>query len=162
MMGAPLTRHARLSTRIFGELYIHITKYKGKCEVFAAPFDVRLPKNKETTDEETYTVVQPDIVVVCDQSKIDTKGCLGAPDLVIEILSPSTYLKDLNEKFKKYESAGVKEYWIVNPESEVIKIYRLQKNGKFAAGTIFKSGKQVSSRILKGFQLDIDELFKDI
>jgi Uma2 family endonuclease len=162
MMGAPLTRHARLAHRMSYEIETHIRKHKGKCEAFEAPFDVRLLKNGETDDDKTEMVVQPDIVVVCDQSKLDTKGCLGAPDLVMEILSPSSFLYDLNDKLHIYESAGVKEYWIVNPETCYIKIFHLQKNGKYDNGTIYKSGNKTSSRILKGFNLDIDELFKDI
>ena len=80
--------------------------------VFPAPFDVRLPQGEEK-DEEIDNVVQPDLVVICDRSKIDKRGCKGAPDLIIEILSYSTAKKDLNEKFNLYQQAGVKEYWIV-------------------------------------------------
>ncbi len=84
-----------------------------KCQVYAAPFDVRLPVKNKKSDNEITTVVQPDICIVSDESKIDKHGCIGAPDLVIEILSPGNTKKELKIKFELYEEAGIKEYWIV-------------------------------------------------
>ncbi len=104
----------RIHQKISGELHRQIANYLiGKqCEVYAAPFDVRLPATGEKNDEIT-TVVQPDITIVCDKSKLDKKGCKGSPDLVIEILSPYTAKKDMKEKHFLYEKFAVKEYWIV-------------------------------------------------
>ena len=97
--------------------------------MYAAPFDVRLINFKESTaDNQIVTVVQPDLCVICDTSKLDDKGCVGAPDLIIEILSPGNSKKEMDIKFDLYEENGVKEYWIVNPMDEAIYIYFLEKN----------------------------------
>jgi len=119
MMSGPNTQHQR----ILGRLHIEIGTYlKGKkCEIFPAPFDVRL--NHKSNDD---TVVQPDLVIVCDPSIIDDKGCKGAPDMVIEILSPSSGKMDKLIKFDKYLQAGVKEYWIVDPLTETIEVFLLK------------------------------------
>jgi Uma2 family endonuclease len=92
------------------------------CEVYEAPFDVRLKKNKGS-DSEVNTVVQPDISVFCDLSKLDDRGAIDAPDLVVEITSDSTMKKDYNEKFNLYEENGVQEYWIVNPDLKSMEIF---------------------------------------
>ena len=95
------------------------------CQVFVAPFDVRLPERNEA-DDQIETVVQPDIVVVCDESKLDEKGCRGAPDWIIEVLSPSTASKDHVRKKSLYERHGVREYWLVHPTDHVLTRYRLE------------------------------------
>jgi Uma2 family endonuclease len=99
MSPAPRLEHASANTEIFVNLYALIKQNKGKCKVFTAPFDVRFPKQGETADDKIDTVVQPDICVVCDLSKLDYRGCCGAPDMIVEILSPSTAKKDVTEKF---------------------------------------------------------------
>lgn len=108
MPPAPTRYHQDISREI--ERPIANYFYKKTCKVYSAPFDVRFPINGEERENAIYTVVQPDICVICDYKKLDDKGCLGAPDLIIEIASPSTAKKDLNEKFNLYESAGVREY----------------------------------------------------
>ena len=108
-----------MATRIFNYLE------NKKCEVFHAPFDVRLPLMGATENEAIYTVVQPDICVVCDPSKLDTRGCLGAPDLIIEIVSPNNAGRDIKEKYDIYEKAGVFEYWIVRPSDQTVEVYLL-------------------------------------
>ena len=116
---APGTKHQRMSGRFFALLFNFLN---GKpCEAFHAPFDVRLSAN-----EDDDTVVQPDIVVVCDRSKLDDKGCKGAPDLVIEILSPSTARHDKLIKFNAYQRAGVREYWIADPDSKTLSVHVLE------------------------------------
>ncbi|MBI4645549.1 MAG: Uma2 family endonuclease [Bacteroidia bacterium] len=157
MSPAPSTFHQRVSRTIFGRIYNFIGK-KNKCEVFYAPFDVRLPK-KGTDDKDIYTVVQPDIVVVCDPKKIDDKGCLGAPDLIVEVLSPSTKQKDIHEKFLLYQEAGVKEYWIVQPEEELLHIYKLDKEGKYQSGKIYSYTDKVKVSIFKDLEIDLSEVF---
>ncbi|MDR2680311.1 MAG: Uma2 family endonuclease, partial [Tannerella sp.] len=113
MSPAPTLTHAKISGEIFFFFRKYIEKNKGRCQIFTAPFDVRLPrKPDEVTDDKIYTVVQPDICIVCDESKLDERGCLGAPDMVVEILSLSSQKYDLNEKFNLYEASGVKEYWV--------------------------------------------------
>jgi Uma2 family endonuclease len=160
LFSAPTVVHARLSTAINALMAWFIKKRKGKCEVFHAPFDVRLPKNGETADDKIYTVLQPDICVICDPGKLDHKGCIGAPDLVVEIQSPSTAKRDLNEKFKLYEEAGVKEYWVVFPK-EGITVFLLQENGQFDEGTPYIYEAKVPSTVLKGLEIDLEELFAD-
>jgi Uma2 family endonuclease len=102
--------HAKVSGWIFNKVYNAIRRRKGKCQVFHAPFDVRLPENGETAYDRINTVVQPDICVVCDPGKLDERGCVGAPDLIMEVQSPSTAKLDLNEKFNLYEKSGMKKY----------------------------------------------------
>ncbi len=111
MSPAPSTIHQIVALNLAVELRVFLKKKK--CKAFVAPFDVRLAKNKSSSS--IKTVVQPDVCVVCDHSKLDKRGCLGAPDLVVEILSPANNEVELSYKFDLYESNGVKEYWIVYP-----------------------------------------------
>ena len=104
---------------------------KKSCKFFIAPFDVRLPVKNRKKDDEVTTVVQPDLCIVCDESKIDSRGCCGAPDVVVEILSPGNSKKEIRLKHELYEEAGVKEYWIVNPVEENIVVFLLNEEGKF-------------------------------
>jgi Uma2 family endonuclease len=130
MSPAPRVRHQEVA----GELHRQIANYlrKKPCKVFISPFDVRLPQpNKGTSDEEIITVVQPDVCVICDRAKIDELGCVGAPDWIIEVLSPRTSFKDLHEKFEVYEEAGVGEYWVVDPRGQTVLVYLLDGNGKY-------------------------------
>ena len=134
MTPSPSTNHQLVS----GELLTIFNQYlKGKpCVALAAPFDVRLPRAAES-DQKATTVVQPDLTVICDKNKIDRRGCLGSPDLVVEISSPSTFHKEIKHKLKRYEEAEVKEYWIVHPEGKTIVVYRLQDNGSYTAPEVY-------------------------
>jgi Uma2 family endonuclease len=155
--------HARLVGRIYNPIFYHIKRNHGLCEVFTAPFDVRLPKNGETENQQIYTVVQPDIVVVCDPAKLDKRGCLGAPDLIVEILSPATRKYDLNEKFNLYERSGVKEYWVVSPNDEDVTVFLLQADGKYNRGTVYdEDNTTIPAGALPGLEIDIKELFEKI
>ena len=111
---------------IVGKLFIKLGNFLDgqPCRAFVAPFDVRLPK-KSTDEREIYTVVQPDVCVVCDKRKFDYKGCIGAPDIVVEVLSPSNNEKELRNKYDIYEEAGVLEYWIVVPQNNIFFVYTL-------------------------------------
>jgi Uma2 family endonuclease len=158
-LSAPTRWHSGVSGAVFGKMWNYITQRKGKCEIHHAPFDVRLPKNGETVDNEIYTVVQPDICVICDPDKLDDKGCIGAPDLIVEVQSPSTAKRDLNEKFYLYEEAGVKEYWVVFPNDKALTVFLLQDNGKFNEGTLYEYEGKVPVSIFKGLKIDLKELF---
>jgi Uma2 family endonuclease len=127
MSPAPTRYHQDISREI--ERPISNYLYKKTCKVYSAPFDVRIPMNGEEGEEAIYTVVQPDICVICDPKKLDDKGCIGAPDMVVEIISPSTAKKDLNEKLDLYESSGVREYWIVFPKERFIMVHLLNDKG---------------------------------
>jgi Uma2 family endonuclease len=155
-MTTPSTRHQRFTGRIFLEL-ANFLKNK-KCEVFIAPFDVRFPY-KSKDDVDVTTVLQPDVCVVCDPKKIDRKGCIGAPDIVVEVLSPGNNRKELDNKYKIYEEFGVREYWIVHPSERSLFQYALNDEGVFVAGKPYASGNELVSELLPGFRLNIDELF---
>lgn len=121
MMAPPRTIHQRISAALHTAIYQHIKSRKGTCEVFAAPFAVFLNK-----DDKNY--VEPDISVICDKNKIDEIGCNGAPDWIIEITSPSDPHRDYGIKLFKYRTAGVREYWIVNPHKKTVMVYDLEKD----------------------------------
>lgn len=134
-----------------------------KCELFAAPFDVRLPLSpKQKTDKEIITVVQPDLCVVCDPTKIDERGCLGAPDWIIEILSRHTSTKDLHDKFDVYEEAGVKEYWVVHPQEQTVLLYVLNAKGKYeGALKPYVRTDNIPSITLPGLTINLEDVFPD-
>ncbi|KAA6316705.1 hypothetical protein EZS27_033023 [termite gut metagenome] len=162
MSQAPTLTHARLTRKISYPMIRHIDKRKGKCEVFVAPFDVRLPKSKDVMDNDKIdTVVQPDICIVCDPAKLDKRGCLGTPDMIVEILSPATLKYDLNEKFNLYEAAGVKEYWVVSPAMGV-NVFLLQENGKYGEGVAYEDpDDQIPVHTLDGLNISWKELFAE-
>ena len=121
MMAPPTTNHQRLVAKLSHQILSHIDTKGGNCEVFPAPFAVFLNE-----DDKNY--VEPDISVICDKNKLDEYGCNGAPDWIIEIISPSTGRFDYGIKLFKYRSAGVREYWIVNPYKKTVMVYDLEKN----------------------------------
>lgn len=133
MTPAPSTEHQRLVLELATILKLGLVH--SACTVYISPFDVRLPLDEES-DDDTKNVVQPDILVVCDRSKIDSKGCKGAPDLVIEITFPSTFRRDLTDKYVLYEKSGVKEYWIVYPDNKALAVYSLE-DGKFGLPQVY-------------------------
>ena len=159
MTPAPASAHQRMSLRISGELYYYL---KGKqCQVYYAPFDVRLPRKGENDDKQIFTVVQPDVCVICDPAKVDTKGCTGAPDIVIEILSPGNNQKELKSKYEVYEESGVLEYWIISPQDKTFLKYTLI-NGVYQPSKLLTIGDTVTTPILPDFQLDLDMVFAGI
>ncbi len=159
MSPAPGSMHQKISGRFF--LKIGNFLEGKKCQLFAAPFDVRLPVSpKNKADREIITVVQPDLCVVCDPAKIDERGCMGAPDWIIEILSRHTSAKDLREKFEVYEEAGVAEYWVVHPQEQTVLVYTLDETGKYQG--ILKPyirTDRVSPVTLPGLTIDLAEVF---
>ncbi|MBP7552199.1 MAG: Uma2 family endonuclease [Spirochaetes bacterium] len=157
MSPAPRRRHQRIS----GEIYREIANYlNGKtCEVYNAPFDVRLPLTKDDSDIKIDTVVQPDIVVVCNQNKLDDAGCIGAPDLVIEIISESTANRDLKIKFNLYEQVGVKEYWIIFPDENVIQIFKLV-NGEYGKPEVCGLDDKITVGLFPDLTIDCNAIFK--
>lgn len=153
MSPAPAIAHQRVSRKLSGELY-HF--FKGKtCELFTAPFDVVLPNAYGKED----SVVQPDLCVVCTPEKLaDGKRCVGAPDLVVEILSPHNSMRDLDLKFHLYEEAGVLEYWIVRPESKEINVYVLQESKYYGLPPIVE-GKDITSIKFPTLKLNTKDIF---
>ena len=149
----------RLHQELAGKLHIKIGAflYNNIYKVYIAPFDVRLPR-KSKEDKDIFTVLQPDLCIICDPSKLDKRGCIGAPDIVIEVLSPSNNKKELKNKYEVYEEAGVKEYWIVMPYERTMLIYTLVE-GKYQPSKLLAAGDIVKSLILPGFTLDLAEFF---
>ncbi len=154
MAPAPNMPHQWVST----ELHFQIVEYlrEKKCRAFAAPFDVRL-KRQGRED----TVVQPDLAIICDLSKLDQRGCKGAPDWIIEILSDSTSKKDLTDKFQIYQEVGVREYWVVHPTEGTVLPYRLDESGEYQLlrKTPFVKGEKVPVGIFPGFEIDLSDVF---
>lgn len=128
-------------------------------ELFFAPFDVRLlNKDKSTDDKDIYTVVQPDLLVICDLTKIDDRGCVGAPDLVVEILSPGNSNKEMNIKYQLYEEAGVREYWVIHPGEKQLLIYVLE-NGIFIGKKPIVASEIASSYIFPDLSFPLETIF---
>ena len=157
VMSKPKPIHQAISGKLTARLIFLVEKNKGKCEVYPE-IDVRLPKNGEHEDDKIYTVVSPDISIVCDLSKIDDNGCLGAPDMVIEIQSFSTAKYDLTTKYNLYETSGVKEYWVVYPNEKGIEVFLLQPDGKYDSGTRYERGK-IPVTIFNGYEIDLEDIF---
>jgi len=159
MSPAPKLKHQEVCYNISYEIGDFIKKNKGKCKIFPAPFDVRLPKNGEKENDQICNVVQPDICVVCDLSKLDEDGCIGAPDLIVEVLSKSSRRMDLHDKFNLYEKSGVREYWIANPKAKTITAYILQPEGKYDDGTDYITDEKIPVHIFNGYEIDMNEIF---
>ena len=158
MCAAPNRDHQRISGELGNQLHNWL---KGKpCRVYAAPFDVLVPKWTDQADDEVDTVVQPDLVVYCDRTRLTPAGARGAPDLAVEILSPWTSKKDQNEKFRLYEQNGVREYWVIDGGNKWLQIYRLQ-DGRYGVPETFLGGGQAASVVLESFVCPVDTLFVD-
>ena len=151
-MSAPTPIHQEISGNLQGALFVFLKN--SKCKLYTAPFDVRFPQKGES---QVYTVVQPDLCVVCDFEKIDSKGCVGAPDLVVEILSPGNSKKEMKSKFALYQEEGVREYWVVDPERELVFVY-VAENKKFKP-TIPIADDYVYSTIFPDFKIHTSDLF---
>jgi Uma2 family endonuclease len=155
MSPAPNSQHQSISSALVAFLFFY---FKGsKCRVFSAPFDVRLPISLKPGKVDT--VVQPDISIICDPAKIDKQGCNGAPDLVIEILSPGNSPHEMQEKFDLYELSKVKEYWLILPESESVLVYTLNENNKYIGHRPRSSNESLTSFIFPSLSLQLIEIF---
>ena len=159
MSPAPSNKHQIISRNITGELYNSLKKTT--CALYAAPYDVRLfEAKKSTTDKKVITVVQPDICIICDKTKIDDRGCLGAPDLIIEIISKGNTKKELETKFDLYQENGVKEYWIVQQGDETVTVFDLVKT-KYKFRKIYSNDSIIPIKILNNFEIDLKEVFEE-
>ncbi len=163
MSPAPNMSHQMVSWNISKKIANFLDEKE--CVAFAAPFDVRLIgtlRSKTFKDPASiYTVVQPDICVICDKSKLDDRGCLGAPDWIIEIVSPGNTKKEIDDKFEIYQENGVKEYWIVQPTDETVTVFDL--NGEqYQFRKIYNNVDFASVGIFPGFEIDLKGVFKKI
>ena len=161
LMSAPARIHAQISNEINFGINTFLKSKKRKCQIYHAPFDVRLPLNGSKEDGSIYDVIQPDICVVCDLTKLDDRGCIGAPDLIVEVLSPSTMRQDWNRKFGLYEKAGVREYWIVDPKAKTVSAFIMQPDGNFDNGTVYECNQKAPVFIFEGLEIDLNELFEE-
>ena len=160
-MAAPSRRHQAISRDLNGLFYNYFKSHK--CEFYAAPFDVRLFDKEKTAkaNKNVYTVVQPDLCIICDAQKLDEKGCEGAPDLIVEILSPGNSQKEMRIKKRLYEENGVKEYWIVDFDHEQAFQFILNKNGYiYEPPIIYVSDETLACALFPDLKIQLEELFK--
>ena len=158
MMAPPVRIHQEISGELFGQLRDYLI---GKtCKVYAAPFAVRPFERDGDFPEDVDTMVEPDITVVCDPSKLDDVGCKGAPDLVMEILSPSTQRHDKLTKFNLYQRAGIREYWIVDPASKSVQVFVLE-DGHYAAADFGMAGDRLKANVLEDCTIDLTSVFAE-
>lgn len=147
---------------ILGELFAQLHAYlRGKhCKAYLSPFDVRLFEGKGDRPTDVNTVVQPDLIVVCSRDKVDSRGVHGAPDLVVEILSPSTRQHDCLIKYNLYQQAGVKEYWIVDPDKKVVLVHKLV-DGQYHAPDAYTAEDTVPVGVLEDCAVDLTAVFSE-
>jgi len=159
MTPAPSSKHQEISVNLTISLGSFLIRKV--CKLYHAPSDVRFPKNRKSLeDKQVYTVLQPDLYVVCDLSKLDARGCLGAPDLIIEIVSPKNSKRDLKDKFDIYQEHGVREYWIVNPTDENVNVFLLDEKGKFQLVGMYAEDDKIPVNIFNGdLKVDLKEVF---
>ncbi len=156
MMATPSRIHQKISGELFGQLREYL---RGKqCEVYAAPFAVRLFEGAEDSPENVYTMVEPDISVLCSPEKLDDMGSKGAPDLIIEILSPSTRRHNRLTKFNLYQRAGVREYWIVDPSDRSVQSFLLENNAYIARDFAVNDDK-ITVNVLQDCVIDLAPVF---
>lgn len=159
MSTSPSYEHQSSSSFIFNLIFNKVNKRP--CQVFSALFDVRLIDNKKSTaDKEIFTVVQPDILVVCDRSKLDSRGVIGAPDLVVEILSPDNSKKEMVSKYELYETNGVLEYWVADPVYKTIQLFHLNNN-KYELIKCFYHDEKFESKLFKGLKFKVSDAFNN-
>jgi Uma2 family endonuclease len=130
-----------------------------KCSLWIAPFDVILPIKNKKHPEKNDTVVQPDLCIICDQKKINEKNCFGAPDLVLEVISPHTKKKDLQLKYAVYEESGVKEYWMVLPESKTLEVFFLEE-GRYRRMNMYTEEDVFSPILFPEIEINLAEVFQ--
>lgn len=159
MMAPPASIHQEIS----GELFRQIANFLvGKpCKVYSAPYCVRLFEKNGDKPKNVDTVVEPDISIVCDKSKRDKRGCKGAPDMVIEVLSPSTRRHDKLVKLNLYQRAGVREYWIVDPDSKSVSVYLLGEDGKYTFHEEYGEKDIAKVNSLRGCFIELEEVFRE-
>ncbi len=157
-MAAPSRYHQKISQQLSYLITKHL--WQSSCEVYTAPFDVRLPHFSKNQNKEIITVVQPDICVICDKNKLDDRGCIGAPDLIVEILSPGNSKKEMKDKYAVYEEAGVKEYWIIHPEEKMLQRFVLNEVGKYIGLQPLVEEDYVTTEVLLGLEINLTDVFR--
>jgi Uma2 family endonuclease len=161
MSPAPNVKHQGISGNLYGMLY-NFFRHK-KCRFFPAPFDVRLYNRKKSilTNKDIYTVVQPDVCVICNPELLDTQGCNGAPDWIIEIVSKGNSKREMNIKYDLYEESGVTEYWLVYPEQQAIHQFVLDDNGRYQLKRMYADGFATPS-LFPELAIELAEVFENL
>ena len=161
MSPAPNVKHQRVSMGFSGSLF-NFFKRK-KCQVFAAPFDVRLYDRKKSIleNEDIHTVVQPDLCVICNPEILDTQGCNGAPDWIIEILSKGNSKREMQIKYELYQESGVQEYWIVYPNDQAINQFVLDENGRYQLKQMYTDDDIAIPHLFPELAIDLTEVFEN-
>ncbi|GAW84803.1 conserved hypothetical protein [Bathymodiolus platifrons methanotrophic gill symbiont] len=162
MSPAPNVKHQSIVTNLGGVLYQFF--YKKPCKLFYAPFDVRLYDQHKSikADQDIYTVVQPDLSVICDPEKLTEQGCLGAPDWIIEILSPGNSKKEMQIKYALYQESGVKEYWMVYPYEKAVHQFMLDvETEKYQLIAMFAEEDYASPQVFSDLKIDLQEVFSE-
>lgn len=156
-MAAPSRNHQRVSRNI--QHFLSNALWKSPCQMYDAPFDVRLTRFSKAKNKEVITVVQPDLCVICDPSKLDDRGCIGAPDLIIEILSPGNSRTEMKDKFELYQEAGVIEYWIVSPIECMVQVWKLNEQGFYFSLQPFLEGDILTTPIIPNLEVNLTDIF---
>ncbi len=160
MSPAPNVKHQRVSMNFSGSLF-NFFKRK-KCQVFAAPFDVRLYDRKKSilVNEDIHSVVQPDLCVICNPDILDMQGCNGAPDWIIEILSKGNSKREMQIKYELYQESGVQEYWIVYPNDQAINQFVLDESGRYQLKQMYTDDDMATPHLFPELALDLTEVFE--
>lgn len=157
MMAPPSTMHQDIVVDLTAQFRTYLRDKT--CRVYSAPFGVRLFQQEGERPEETDTLVEPDLSIVCDKDKLDESGYRGAPALIVEVLSPSSQRHDRFVKFRLYQRAGVKEYWIVDPEAKHVQVYTLEEDGQYASATVYGASDKLPVGVLEGLTIDLSWVF---
>jgi len=154
MSPSPSTRHQQVSARLQAKLFNFLDG--GKCQVFSAPYDIHLYRD----DLDDTKIFIPDLSVICDMEGLEENRFVGVPEMIAEILSPSNQSHDLVTKMEAYMRYGVKEYWVVNPMLNAIQVYALTDDQVYRQADVLKDDGVIQSAVLKGFQVDLKEIFR--
>ena len=163
MSPAPSVKHQRINGNLYYLIRTFLRQANKNCQLFTAPFDVRLLDKKKfvKSDTEIFSVVQPDLCIICDKNKLDEQGCIGSPDLIVEILSKGNSKKEMKIKYELYQENGVQEYWIIYPYEEVLQQYVLNEKGIYYLYQTYITEDTASSFLFPDLKVSLEEVFAE-
>lgn len=161
MSPAPSRKHQTVITNLGGELYQYF--HKKPCKLFYAPFDVKLYDRRKSilANGDAFSVVQPDLCVICDKDKLTEQGCDGAPDWIIEVLSPGNSRKEVRLKYDLYQESGVTEYWLVFPYEQIVQQFVLDDSGKYQLCALYPGNETATPHLFPDLQIDLNDVFAE-
>ncbi len=161
MSPAPNVKHQRIALKLLRPIDNYFLRKS--CEVFMAPFDVKLYDRRKSllTNREAFSVVQPDLCVICDQDKLTEQGCDGAPDWIIEILSPGNNRREVRLKYDLYEESGVTEYWLVFPYEQIVQQFVLDDSSKYQLRALYPGNETAAPHLFPDLQIDLNDVFAE-